>query len=263
MKSRASSSRGLPIVVGGFYRSGTSLLRRLLDSHSRIHCSPEVKFFKDFYGDYLLDELSHVRFFSTLKTLGLDESELLRIFGDAFISAHQLAAEKAKKIRWADKNPENVLYLSQWSRLLPDGFLFVYVQRHPLDALASLKEIEFRKTVPAAFVDKARLYLSFHRAAELYICANPESSVRVCYEDLVIRPQETLEILFDKLGESFEPEVLSKFHSAERGVGIEDPKVGHSQKVHSLSMGRWRRDLDSDELHNAKKILGGLIKGYE
>ncbi len=30
-----------PIVVGGCLRSGTSLVRRLLDSHTRIHCGPE------------------------------------------------------------------------------------------------------------------------------------------------------------------------------------------------------------------------------
>jgi Sulfotransferase family len=37
-----------PIVVGGCYRSGTSLVRRLLDSHPRIHCGPEVKLFRDY-----------------------------------------------------------------------------------------------------------------------------------------------------------------------------------------------------------------------
>ena len=33
-----------PIFVIGCFRSGTSLLRRILDSHSRIACPPESKF---------------------------------------------------------------------------------------------------------------------------------------------------------------------------------------------------------------------------
>lgn len=37
-----------PIIIGGCYRSGTTLLRRLLDSHSNVHCRPEVKFFNDY-----------------------------------------------------------------------------------------------------------------------------------------------------------------------------------------------------------------------
>ncbi|MGV8838302.1 sulfotransferase, partial [Cellvibrio sp.] len=41
-----------PIIIGGFYRSGTSLVRRLLDSHSKIYCGPEVKFWPDLYADY-------------------------------------------------------------------------------------------------------------------------------------------------------------------------------------------------------------------
>ena len=40
-----------PIIVGGCHRSGTSLVRRLLNAHSRIYCGPEVKFFRDFFKD--------------------------------------------------------------------------------------------------------------------------------------------------------------------------------------------------------------------
>lgn len=60
-----------PIVVGGCYRSGTSLVRRLLDSHPCIHCGPEVKFFRDFYADYIdvEDPISHLRFMVTARTL--------------------------------------------------------------------------------------------------------------------------------------------------------------------------------------------------
>ena len=54
--------RDYPIIIGGFYRSGTTLFRRLIDSHSRIHCGPEVKYFEDYFGDYIHDDLAHKRF---------------------------------------------------------------------------------------------------------------------------------------------------------------------------------------------------------
>lgn len=260
-KARPGRSE-LPIVVGGFYRSGTSLVRRLLDAHSRIHCGPEVKFFKDFYGDYPRDELRHVRLFGTLASLGLTPAELLPLFGGAFVAAHELAARKAGKARWADKNPENVLYLRQWQGLLPGGFLFVHVVRHPLDALASLKEVGFPKAVPPGFADKARLFLDFHRAAVAHSGAFPDSSIQVRYEDLTTRPEETLVRLFAGLGEVFEPAVLSDFFLAERGAGIEDPKVARTRSVHAQSVGRWRADLDAAERSAAEEILGPLIEGY-
>jgi len=116
MKSK--SAHQVPIIVGGFYRSGTSLVRRLLDAHSRIHCPPEIKFMKDFNGDYLHDDLAGLRFFGTVGSMGLEEDELLRIFGQAYVASRELACKRIGKVRWADKNPENALYLKQWHELL-------------------------------------------------------------------------------------------------------------------------------------------------
>ncbi|MBN1668064.1 MAG: sulfotransferase, partial [Anaerolineales bacterium] len=109
-----------PIIVGGFYRSGTSLLRRLLDGHSRIHCGPEVKFWRDFYSDYIDDDLKHLRFFKTARSLGLPEDQLLSIFGNAYVEFLEQATRHHNKKRWADKNPENLLYLRQWNQLLDE-----------------------------------------------------------------------------------------------------------------------------------------------
>ena len=246
----------LPIIIGGFYRSGTSLLRRLLDSHSRIHCGPEVKFFKDFYGDYLHDDLHHVRLFSTTSSLGLTEEEMLAIYGRAFVESHELAARKAGKVRWADKNPENVLYLKQWEKLLPGGFVFLHVVRDPLDALASLKEIGFDKTVPANFTDKVHLLKTFRNVGAAYAAGHPNTSLTIHYEELVRFPYATLEYVFSTLGEAFEREVLQKFNLPERGDGIEDPKVKMTGKVHEKSIGRWRKDLKKKDILTACSILG-------
>ncbi len=252
----------IPIIVGGFYRSGTSLTRRLLDAHSRIHCGPEVKFFKDLRGDYLDDPLGHVRFFSTLPSLGLELDEIRDIFGRAFIEAHELATHKAGKVRWADKNPENVLYLEQWKHLLPGGFAFIHVVRHPLDVLASLLEIGFPRAVPATFEDKIKFLKTFVDAGSQYETLHPSMSFRVRYEELVAAPTTTLKSLFNWLGEDFEPQVLDSFSHAERRRGIEDPKVTMSKTVHDRSVGRWRTDLTSEQLEIARAILGASFSSY-
>ncbi len=248
----------LPIIIGGFFRTGTSLVRRLLDSHSHIHCGPEVKFFKDFYGDYLKDRLAHVRLFSTARSFGLAEEEILTIFGSAFIAFHERAAALAGKARWADKNPENVLHLNQWRTLLPEGFLFLHIVRHPLDALASLKEVGFPRTVPESFEEKVRLYGVFRQAGERYCEQYPTTCHTLLYEDLVSAPQEQLSHLFAFLGERYEPTVLQQFCAPERGSGIEDPKVARTDKVHTDSIGRWRKDLTGDEVQLARELLSPI-----
>lgn len=244
-----------PLIIGGFFRTGTSLLRRMLDSHSNIHCGPEVKFFRDFYNDYVKDELRHVRFFNTLRTTGLIDDELLDIFGKAFVQSHKLAAFKKNKIRWADKNPENVLYLSEWQKLLPDGFVFIHVVRHPMDTLASLKEVGFLKTVPAEFENKVKLFKFFYEKGKTYTDKHPENSITIHYEDLVNSPKETLGYLLSKINEVFEPAMLLNFNSSDRGKGIEDPKIKKTKSIHNTSIGRWKIDLSNDEIKCVKNIL--------
>lgn len=247
--------RALPIIVGGFYRSGTTLVRRLLDAHSCIHCGPEVKFFKDLRGDYLDDPLGHVRLFSTLPSLGLDEGEILGIFGRAFVEAHELAARKVGKARWADKNPENVLHLQQWQQLLPKGFFFIHVVRHPLDALSSLKEVKFPLAVPSEWEEKVILYRRYRETGDAYILRNTPRSFVIQYESLVTNPNETVRQIFRVLGERYEPEVLDNYCAPQRGYGIEDPKVARTTAIHRGSVGRWERDLDENEVNKAKQLL--------
>ncbi len=246
----------LPVIIGGFYRSGTSLVRRLFDAHSRFHCGPEVKFMKDFFGDYLNDPLEHGRFFSSARAYQLPERDLLGIFGGAFRRFHELAAERAGKARWADKNPENVLFLRGWQDLLGDDFLFVHVVRDPLDALMSLKEIGFHLTVPAAFEERVALYRTFHDCGRSYCDQHPERSFTLAYERLVTSPREVLEELFAFTGERFEPEVLSGFNAPERLQGLEDPKVSRTSTVHAESVGRGARELEAGEVAIVRAILG-------
>ena len=151
-----------PIVVGGCHRSGTSLVRRLLNAHSRIFCGPEVKFFRDFSANYKEDPIRHLRFFNTARAL-LPEEELLGIFGKAFIALHESAAALAGKARWADKNPENVLYLPQWQRLLGNEWLMIHVMRNPLDTLASMKEASFPLSLPETLDGRIEFYQQYQR----------------------------------------------------------------------------------------------------
>jgi hypothetical protein len=195
--------------------------------------------------------------------LGLGSEEILDIFGGALIAAHEAAASKAGKSRWADKDPENVLYLEEWQRLLPGGFFFVHVVRHPLDTLASLLEVGFRKTVPPSFEEKVESLKRFVQAGADYEERYPATSLRIRYEDMVTEPEATLANLFNGLSLRWESEVLEKFNLPQRGSGVEDPKVSATRNVHDFSVGRWRRDLTRKEVATALRILGAdEFQGY-
>ena len=239
--------QGAPIIIGGFYRSGTSLVRRLLDSHPNIYCGPEVKFFRDFFGNYINDPLANLRFFSSARTMGIEENQLLDIFGDAFIKAHELAMKLSGKRRWADKNPENLIYLEQWHYLLDGNYKFVHVVRNPLDTLASLNEAGFWKAIPEAFEKKVELYRVYLESAQNFQNKSGIETLVLRYEDLVSSPQDTLTTLLSQLDEVYDKRMLERFYDNNRRSGIEDSKVSRTRSIQGDSINRWKKDLSAEE----------------
>jgi Sulfotransferase family len=233
-----------PIVVGGCYRSGTSLVRRLLNAHPRIHCGPEVKFFRDFHADYFGDPLHHLRFSTTARSL-LPEPELLDVLGAAFIELHARAAARAGKPRWADKNPDNVIYLDDWRRLLGERWLLIHVVRNPLDTLASIAEVGFPLSIPAELDGRIALYRQYNEAALRFGGAHPEQYYRLSYERLVGEPEAQLSGMMSWLAETFDPSQLAFSHTNDDG--LEDPKIKHTTEVHTDGVGRWHDLFDADQ----------------
>ncbi len=242
----------MPIIIGGVHRSGTSLVRRVLNTHSNIYCGPEVKFFKEWYGDYIgvNDPIKHARFMQSARAL-LPEAELFQILGASLIKIHKRAAELAGKSRWADKNPENVLYLDLWENLLGNAWLFIHVVRNPLDTLASMVEINFKYAIPANLDSKIAFYKEYTETGLNYYLKNPAKSYRLVYEKFVSSPEDEVQKLMHWLGEKAERAQLD-FNSLTHQNGLEDPKVKHTKDIHAKSINRWKNTFSSLE---ARKIV--------
>ena len=242
----SGNSRGTwPIVVGGCHRSGTSLLRRVLNAHSRIHCGPEIKFFRDFYGDYFDDPLAPYRFTSTARAI-LPEEELVEVLGRAFVIVHERAARRVGKPRWADKAPENVLYVEQWQRLLGDEWLLVHTVRNPLDTLASMDAVGMPLTFPPDLDGRIEFYRRYTNAGLDFGGLHPKRYFRVVYEELSAAPEAVLGRLMAWLGEALEPQ-QREFNEVAHQPGLEDPGVAETSAVHAESVDRWRTGLADDE----------------
>ena len=242
-----------PIIVGGCYRSGTSLVRRLLDSHPNIHCGPEVKLFSELYGRYIgvEDPIAHLRFVETARSL-LAEDELLEVLGAGLIEMHERAAQNAGKPRWADKTPENVVFLDKWQRLLGDDWVFLHVVRNPLDTLASIQEQRFPRSIPAGLSARIDLYLEFAEAGLRFAERHPERYLRVLYEELVMGPEGMVRQLMAALGERFHAEQLA-INAFRHQEGLEDPKAAKTSSVHWNRVSCWHQVLSEAQ---AEEIVG-------
>jgi len=241
-----------PFIIGGFYRSGTTLLRRLLDSHSQVHCPPEIKFFRDLRMEFQDDPYAHLRFFTTVHSLPASTEDLLDTIGQGYVALRQRIAQRQGKIVWADKDPENALYLEQWRALLPTGFRYLHLARYPLDMLASVREAAFAKSLPAGLDAILERWQDNCRAARVHMEQCPEDCYLMRYEDLVCFPEQTLLRLFAWLGLPFEPEIFDRFSDPLRGIGIEDQKIQMTTSIISSSIGRGVREILPDE---ARRLL--------
>ncbi|MBA3415337.1 MAG: sulfotransferase [Chloroflexia bacterium] len=231
-----------PIVVGGCFRSGTTLVRRLLNAHPRIFCGPETAFFADWYHEYVdEDEIRWARFLEAIRHLVPPEDGLEVLLG-AVAELQRRAAGHAGKPRWASKEPHNALRADDWERLLGERWHFVHVVRNPLDTLAALDEAGLRGSVPIEWNGRIALWRRYVEAGLAGERARPDRAFRVVYEELVADPIATVSRLMAAVGEAFEPGQLRYNQGATVG-GVEDWKVNWTDEIHATSIGRWQRDL--------------------
>jgi hypothetical protein len=186
-----------PIFIVGCPRSGTTLLREILDSHPSIACGPESRML------WALRQIEE-RNWSTLVGFGLSLDEWHANVRTLFEAFHQRYAQRHGKTRWADKSPDYALLLDYVNTLYPRAQI-VHMVRDPRDVIDAWR----RFYGPRSGIRAARAWVRYVGAARRFAQLQLEERMTtVRYEDLVRRPEETLRKLFSWLGEPWDDAVL-------------------------------------------------------
>jgi len=223
-----------PIFLIGVHRSGTSLVRRIIDSHSRIACPPET-FFLEHFVSMVRDE----RTFAGLEGLGISHESTLseiRKWSSRYHEIYRLARGKA---RWADKTPQYIGFLPELEQIFGPDALYIMIFRHPLDVVYSIHKRGWRfGNYHSDLLTNTAMYVSDSLNKQLsFTKENHERSFSIYYEKLILKPEETLKSLFDFLGEPWEQGVLN-YNDFGHGFGTEDPVVrGTTGFIHNF--GNW------------------------
>lgn len=254
-----------PIFIIGAYRSGTTMLRYIVDSHSRICCPPESEFILPLSSLH-----TDVRIRNSLLSLGYDNDHLilkLRSFINSFFSAYATGVNKA---RWADKTPAYVDCLDFLRTVFPEAqFLMLY--RHGLDQAHSMtrggtfqRDVfkdyceegeDYRVGASRYWNEKISLMLDFENRF-------PEQCHRVLYESLCESPQEIVSELFQFLNEAHEPETL-EYANFQHTVGKEDGRAMAAKQVKQASRHHheWSKELQDQCFDVARANLEKV--GYQ
>jgi hypothetical protein len=252
-----------PIFVGGAGRSGTTLLRVILDSHKSIACGPELKAVPLICSVW--HEL-HTAYFPTLAAHGLDHEDL-NALGRELIDG-LLAKFRAShgKVRSAEKSPNNVFYFLHLHLIFPDSPL-VHVLRDGRDVVCSLLTMQWVDVHTGAPLDYTR---DARKAAEYWAAAvragreagqkiGPKRYYEVKYEDLVERPEPTLRALFAFLGEPWDEAVLRFHENTSRPLAGESSAAQVSRPLYTSASRRWLKDLEANDRAAVKAAAGDLL----
>jgi hypothetical protein len=193
-----------PIFVIGCARSGTTLLRMILDSHPRVSCGEETKFLTDLQS--VVGE--HWRL---IETYGLSRAWWIERIRDFYSGFQEAYLARRGKARWADKSPPYTLHLGFIDELFPDA-QYVHMLRDGHDVVTSFQERwGYRAGARAA----NSIWPTFVAAARTFGARLPPNRfLELRYEELVMDPERTARALFAFLGEEWHPSVL-EYHESE------------------------------------------------
>ncbi|MBI3770665.1 MAG: sulfotransferase [Deltaproteobacteria bacterium] len=244
------------LFVIGPPRSGSTLLMRILSSHSAIYSRAEP---------HLLTPLAHLGFYDTVERAPFDHlqaQQSIREFvadlpcgANDYLDAcraytdvlygRMLAARGEGKPIFLDKTPANALILPFIASLYPRA-RYVVLTRHPAAIWSSYANSFFDGDYLAArrFNPIVNRYVP---AMARFLRERPVALTHVAYEDLVQRPEEEMRRVFAFLELPFEPGVIDYGEHEHESKGLGDP-LGvkrHSRPV-TDSLETWAHELAAD-----------------
>jgi Sulfotransferase family len=280
----------VPFICGAT-RSGTTLMRLMLDSHPEMAIGGETHFVVPMLKASArkarsADELAEM--VVTAERWGdfhLDEGELRDRFrgldplncADAVRSFYRLYAEHQGKARWGDKTPGYVREMVLLQRALPEA-RFVHMIRDGRDVAMSLVP---RDWGPKTIAGAARLWRRrIHRAREQ--APKLDHYLEVHYEELITDTEAVLRRVCEFIELNFDPIMLS-YHEragerlAEKArdlptrwgrITAESRLQSHalaSEPPRSDRIARWRTKMDADDLREYESIAADALiaAGYE
>jgi hypothetical protein len=251
-----------PIFVIGSPRSGTTLLRLILDSHSRISCGEETHFLRDL-------EAVVGSNWELVATYGLSREWWIEHIRGLYETFQAEVLARSGKARWAEKDPTYTLYLPFIEELFPTA-VYVHLLRDGHDVVASFRDRwGYTSAARAARTEWARYVIA---ARDLGTRLPGDRFLELRYEELVADPAGQGQRLFAFLGEAWDPAVL-EFDPAEhsateryrRFTAQRREAGGEGSTIYQSRVGAGGKSLDPVLRTILRRRHGDLLRelGYE
>jgi tetratricopeptide (TPR) repeat protein len=224
-----------PIFVVGQPRTGTTLVERIITSHSQVFSAGELKQFGQCVrrlADYREPKRHSAKL--AAQAAGVDCERL----GKAYMAT--TAKMRGDLPRFVDKLPPNYLYIPLILKALPKAKI-VHLTRNPMDAcFASFKQL-FADAYPHSYdqEEMARHHARYFDMMRTWRERFPGRFFDVSYEETAGNLEPNARALIEFLELPWEDACL-EFHTQKAAVATASA-VQVRQPAHTKSVGRWRR----------------------
>jgi hypothetical protein len=246
-----------PVFIVGSMRSGSTMLRLILDSHPRIAIGAETGFMGGLLANRRIPGWKHgAEWFGRL---GWTEPELdarLREFYSGMFERHARAQGKA---RWGDKTPFHTTHMDVMGQVFPDAD-FVGIVRHAGAVASSL-----HRSFHYAFDEAVAYWCDVNRQMLLAAGELGDRFTLCRYEDLVGDSEGVLRELMPAIGEDFD-DALLRHHEVQRERGapkLTDGSTSSRDPIDARRAERWADEVtDSQRAALAAAARLGRVFGY-
>jgi tetratricopeptide (TPR) repeat protein len=220
-----------PIFVLGMPRSGTTLVDRILSSHSAVGSVGESD---EFHRTLLRLVHGAGERLDSRRVRTLDWE---RVGRDYCCAVDEILPGRERLL---DKTPRNFLYLGLIVAALP-GARIIHLRRQPMDACYAVYKTLFRQGYPYAcdLTDLGRYYVAYSRLLDHWRRILPDRFLDVDYEDLVGHQEETTRRMLAFCGLEWEDGCLSFDENEAPLLTASSAQV--RQPIYKTSVALWRR----------------------
>jgi hypothetical protein len=268
------------IFIVGCGRSGTTLLRSMLDSHPDVAVPGEARFLTGFLthpesiaaGPW--DEHAFVEALGaepSFDAWGLPIESVAEAlassspasFADGVRGVYRCYADSHGKARFADKTPSLVLHLPILADLFPEG-RFVHLVRDGRDVALSTIDAPWGPDTVVGAAHYWRRHVTHGRNAGREI--GPERYREVRYEDLVTDP-ERVAVDICEFGElDYEPSMLDYSSSARDAAAMMSTPANHQALLLPPTTGlrNWRTEMAPTDVAVVEQVASAELRslGY-
>lgn len=230
------SANSEAIFILGMPRTGTTLVERILASHTDVFAAGEL-------NNFAVQMTGLVKTAAAGQRLSRDDLVKLSAaidferLGERYVSSTRPLTGHVP--RFIDKLPLNYLYVGLIHLALPNAKI-INLRRNALDTCYAVYKQLFLDAYPFSYdlTELACYYVAYHRLMEHWHAVLPGVVHTVCYETLVENLEGETRKLLSHCELEWQPQCLKFYENTDASTTASTVQV--RQPVYRSSVGRWR-----------------------